>query len=221
VAEPLVLFVEAYWRSPWDFSVYVALREKRVEFSTSIAMMRPGVGALDALAELSFTGTAPVLQHGSLWIAESLAIAEYIEEAFPAPLYPRLLPADLKDRARARQLMSWVRTGQHALRRDRPIERIIWPDDQPWKPLEPDARKVADQLIRVVDKLGANPGGLFGGEFGAVDADLGQALMRLLVAGDPMPAAVEAYARASWARPSVREFMERSRPPHPPPITRL
>ena len=55
------------------------------------------------------TGTAPVLQHGSLWIGESLAIVEYLEETFAPPAWPRLLPADVRDRAHARELSSWLR----------------------------------------------------------------------------------------------------------------
>jgi glutathione S-transferase len=102
------LRVEAFWRSPWDFSAFVCLREKGVPFHTSIAMTRPGVGLVDAMQERTLTGTAPVLQHDELWLAESLAIIEYLEETFPAPEWPRLLPEDTHDRARARQLLSWL-----------------------------------------------------------------------------------------------------------------
>jgi glutathione S-transferase len=214
----VVLYVEAFWRSPWDFSAFVALREKRVDFATSIAMLRPGIGALDALAELCLTGTAPVLQHGSLWVAESLAILEYLEEAFPPPRHPRLLPEDLRARARARQLLSWLRTGMEPLRRERPIEHIIWPGEAPVAPLSAEARKLADDLVRVVARLGADPAGLLGGGFGSVDAELTLALMRLVSAGTALPPAVDRYVRAIWARPSVREFVEHARPPRPPPV---
>lgn len=115
--ESLVLYVEAYWVSPWVCAVHVALREKGLSFATAVTVMRHGVGAIDQMHERTLTGTAPVLQHGTFMIAESLAIVEYLEEVFPDP---RLLPTDVRDRARARQVMTWMRDGHQALRRERP-----------------------------------------------------------------------------------------------------
>src|SRR5688572_32881595 len=103
---PLVLHVEGSWSSPWVCAVHVVLREKQLPFTTALAMVRSGVGAVDRMRERTMTGTAPVLQHGEFWLAESLAIVEYLEEVFPQP---NMLPADVRDRARARQLMAWMR----------------------------------------------------------------------------------------------------------------
>ena len=57
----------------------------------------------------------------ALWatLAESSAIAEYLEEVLPAPAHARLLPADVKNRARARQVMAWLRSDLGALRDER------------------------------------------------------------------------------------------------------
>jgi glutathione S-transferase len=212
----ITLHVEAFWRSPWDFSAFVCLREKQLPFHTSIAMTRPGVGLVDTMRERTLTGTAPVLQHGELWLAESLAIIEYLEEAFPPPGWPRLLPADLDDRARARQLLSWLRIGHDALRRERPIEHVLYPRPTPPPPLSPAAQRSADDLVRVVERLGAGGSrGLFG-DVGIVDVDLSFALMRLVATGQAVPAQVAAYAASVWARPSVREFIEHPRPPNSP-----
>jgi glutathione S-transferase len=219
--EPLMLHVEAFWRSPWDFSAHVALREKGVDFHTSIAMTRPGVGLVDTMRERSLTGTAPVLQHGTLWLAESLAIIEYLEETFAAPEYPRILPAERIDRARARQLLLWLRIATDALRRERPIEHVLYGRGATAAapPMSPAAQRQADDLVRVAERLGANgvSAGILG-SFCMLDADLAFALMRLVGGGAELPAAVEAYARAIWARPSVREFIEHPRPPNAPPL---
>src|ERR1051325_347014 len=48
-------------------------------------------------------GRVPVLRHGDFWLYETSAIALYIDEAFAEP---RLLPADMRRRALARQWMS-------------------------------------------------------------------------------------------------------------------
>ena len=212
--ESLVLYVEAYWVSPWVCAVHVALREKGLSFATAVTVMRHGVGAIDQMHERTLTGTAPVLQHGTFMIAESLAIVEYLEEVFPDP---RLLPTDVRDRARARQVMTWMRDGHQALRRERPAERFFYPSRTPPAPLSTEGQRVADELVRVATRLGADARGcLFGERFGIVDAELGFALMRLTSSGAAVPAAVHAYVDAVCARPSVREFLEHPRPPNPP-----
>jgi glutathione S-transferase len=191
--------------------VYVALREKQLDFTTAITMLRRGSGVIDVMHERTLTGTAPVLQHGDFWLAESLAIVEYLEEMFPRP---RVLPADVRDRARARQLMAWMRQDHGALRRERPAERILYPG--PIAPLSAEARAQADQLVRTAERLGANERGQVFEAFGAFDVELAFALMRLVASGFAVPTAVAGYAQGVWTRPSMREFIEHPRPPNPP-----
>jgi len=209
--EQLVLYVEASWSSPWVCVVHVALREKAVPFTTSMAMLRHGVGLIDAMHDRTLTGTSPVIQHGTFWLAESLAIVEYLEEVFPGP---RMLPEDLHDRARARQIMTWMRNDHGALRVERPSARIFYPlVDLP--PLSGAAQRAADDLIRVTERLGADARGcLFGGKFGVIDVDVAFALMRLVATGVEIPERLRAYIATVWARPSVREFIEHRRPPN-------
>lgn len=210
MAGPLVLHIEGSWSSPWVCAVHVVLREKQLPFTTALAMVRSGVGAVDRMRERTLTGTAPVLQHGEFWLAESLAIVEYLEEVFPKP---NMLPADVRDRARARQLMTWMRHDHDPLRRERPSEWIMYPRDRELPPLSPRASKAAADLVRVAEQLGADAGGcVFGGQFGVIDVDLSFALMRLIAGEIEVPAGVCAYAEAVWARPSMREFIDHPRP---------
>jgi len=214
--EPLTLYVEAFWLSPWTCTAFVALREKGLAFQTGIAMLRHGVGAKDALRDKTLTGTAPVLQHGTMFIAESLAIIEYLEDTFTADAWPRILPADRRERARARQLLSWLRIGTTALRRERPTERIFYPPGV-RPPLSDEARRDLDDLVYVAERLGAGASGtLFGDAFGVVDCDMAFALQRAITGGAEVPAAIAAYADAVWTRPSVHEYVAHPRPPNPP-----
>jgi len=214
--EPIALYMEAFWQSPWDCTCFVALREKGLQFQTSIAMIREGVGAIDALRARTITGRSPVLQHGQFWVAESIAIIEYLEDAFPAPGWPRLFSADLRQRARARQVLSWLRTTIEPLREERPSALIFYPQKEVLPPMTPRAQRCADRLLEVAVRLGVDANGRAFDEFGIVDLDLAFALMRLVRSGDPVPAPVVAYAEAVWARPSVREFVEHPRPPNAP-----
>jgi glutathione S-transferase len=211
----LTLYLDAFWASPWTAVVFSSLREKQLEFETSIAMMHRGVGALASLREHSLTGTAPVLRHGGLWIAESIAIIEYLEDAFAPPMFARMLPHPLGDRAHARELMAWIRTGLDALRTERSTESIFYPP-RARAPLSPAAQRGAELLVEVALRLGASPERWLFGAFGAADVDLGLALMRLVAANDPVPPALADYARAVWSRPSIAEFVNHTRPPNPP-----
>jgi glutathione S-transferase len=214
MTDSFVLYVEASWSSPWVCTAYVALREKALPFTTAIAMLRKGSGVIDGMHERTLTGTAPVLQHGGFWLAESLAIVEYLDELHPDT---RVMPADVKDRARARQLMTWMRNDHASLRDERPGERIFYPAIGAMPPLSSAARREAEDLVRVSERLGADDRGcVFGERFSIFDAELGFALMRLVATDEAMPAQIAAYARAVWARPSVSGFAEHPRPPNPP-----
>ena len=101
---PLTLYVDAFFSTPWDFRGWVALKEKGLEFATSRVMMSEGTGLTAAYREQSVTARVPGLQHGDFLVAESAAIVEYLEEAFPPPDYPRLWPEDLRARSRERQV---------------------------------------------------------------------------------------------------------------------
>ena len=215
--QSVTLYMEAFWRNPGDCSVFVALREKGVPFERSMGMFREGVGAVAALHARTITGTAPVLQHGGFWLAEALAIIEYLEEVFPPPQWPRLLPAELQPRTRARQLMAWLRTNLASLRRERSTDCMFFPLRDPMPPLTPEAARGAHRLLQIAEQLGAGPSGtLFGDQFSIADSDLAFDLMRLVAANDPVPERLAAYARAVWTRPSVREFVEHPRPPNVP-----
>lgn len=214
--EPLTLYVEAFWLSPWTCTAFAALREKGLPFQTGIAMLRHGVGAKDALRDKTLTGTAPVLQHGTMFLAESLAIIEYLEDTFAPPEWPHILPGDRRDRARARQLLSWFRIGLLALRTERPTERIFYPPAE-RAPLSDAARRDADDLLHVAERLGAGPHGhLFADGFSVADVDMAFALQRLITGGFAVPDALLAYANAVWTRPSVHEYVAHARPPNPP-----
>src|SRR4051812_42288345 len=106
----LTLYVDRFWISPYSLTAYVSLVEKELPFE----VVELGLDRRDhhdaAYAAGSLTGRVPSLRHGDYWLSESSAIAEYLAETFPFPSHPRIFPADLSDRGRARQLMGWFRS---------------------------------------------------------------------------------------------------------------
>ena len=83
----------------------------------------------------SLTSRVPALTHGDFHLTESTAIAEYLEQIYPAPDHLALYP-EAPGRARA-QLQAWLRGDLGALRQERPTETVFW--DQPGQPLSGDA----------------------------------------------------------------------------------
>lgn len=204
----ITLHAESGWVSPWVFHVMTALEEKRLPYELTLVPLPIPPEQRAAFADRAVLGKVPMLVHGGLWLTESLAISEYLAEAFRFPDYPRLFPADLGARARARQVMSWLRTDLFALREARPTTSVF--GTPVTTALGAAAQAQADELVRVATRLIAPGASSLFAEWCIADADLALALMRLVKSGDPVPAHVVAYAEAQWARPSLRGFLDRT-----------
>ncbi len=206
--EPLVLWGESKLESPYVFSCFVALREKRLDFELRTLSLAGGEHRRGDYPDRSLTGRVPALQHGDLWLAESSAIDEYLDEAFPSPRHPPLYPTRIDQRARARQVQAWLRSDLVPLRAARPTSSVF--GRAAVKPLDEAAQASVTALLRVAGALIA-PGAdyLFGCSFSIADADLALMLQRLVASGDPVPAALKAYANRVWTRPSIGEWLAR------------
>lgn len=209
--EPIVLYTDKFWISPYVFSCFVALHEKALPFETRALSLGDGEQHRMPFRDRSVTARVPALEHGDFMVAESSAILEYLEDAFPPPSHARLLPEAPRERARARQVMGWLRSDLGALREERPTTTMFYERTTATPKLSPTAQQAADKLVRVTELLlgerSAAPDA-----FSIADAELAFALMRLGLNGDPLPPKVRAFADAVWARPAVRAFAARERP---------
>jgi glutathione S-transferase len=215
---PLVLHGDRFWISPFVFSVYVTLKEKGVPFEVvELALDKQETRRPDYVAR-TLTGKVPAIYHGDgpdgFWLAESSAIIEYLEEAFGPPVHARVLPAEAPKRARARQVMSWLRTDMDPLREDRSTATMFYTHVD--RPLSAAAQACADRLLRTATAL--LPGGattLFGA-WSIADSELAFMLQRLALNGTALPPPLAAFVAAQWSRPSVRGFVERTRAEYVP-----
>ncbi len=202
----LTLYADSTWQSPWVFHVMVALEELRVRYKLEALPMPLSEAKRGELQAKAWLGKVPCLVDGELWLTESSAISEYLADRFPAPAHPRILPADLGERARARQIMSWLRTSLFALREDRPTTSVFQRPVQ--KPLSEKARVDAAELLRVAAQAIAPGKHTLFGEWCIADADLALALMRLVANSEPgVPQKIVDYALAQWGRASIRKFL--------------
>ena len=94
-----------YWH---PFSVFprrirVALREKQIACEEVEVDLPGGAHKTPEFLRMNPAGKLPILEDDGFVVAESTAILEYLEERHPTP---SLLPGDLRDRARVRQLVA-------------------------------------------------------------------------------------------------------------------
>jgi len=209
LAPMLTLYGEPLLDSPFVFTVFVALSEKQVPFEMRLVDLARGDQRAPEFVARSLTGRVPTIEQDGFSLSESLAIIEYLEETLPPPL-PRLLPAGLEARARARQLLGWLRSHLVALRAERPSSSIFY--DRVQTPLTARARADIELLVRIaMTLLEGKPAFLFG-DFSIADADLAFAAMRLVKNGDALPSRLQAHAEAVWQRPSVAAWTNLARP---------
>src|SRR5262249_55331104 len=132
-------------------------------------------------AARSLTAKVPMLEHDGFALAESLAIVEYLEDAFPQP---RVLPADARERARARQVLSFLRTDLFKLREERSTYTMFY--QRATQSLSPEAQAAADQLFAVAERV-LDGKSTIGSHWSIADADLAFMLGRLVFNHDPVP----------------------------------
>lgn len=104
----------SYWRSSAAYRVRIGLNLKGLRYETvPVHLVRDGGEQHQAeYAALNPQQLVPTLTHGVRVIRQSLAILEYLDEAWPSP---RLLPMTARDRARVRSLAQLVAADIHPL----------------------------------------------------------------------------------------------------------
>lgn len=206
----LTLNVDGYFVNQWDATCVVALEEKQLEYATARALLRDGGGVPAGLTTYTKIARVPALQHGDVWLTESSAIVEYLDDVFPDRTH--LLPRDPAARGRARQLMAFLRSDLFDLRTERSWWMCVYPTSD-LKPLSRNAERDARELVDIVQRLAAS------GElthWNIAHADLALTVLRLARTGFPVPTVVDSFLAANLARASVRAYVEHPRPPHPP-----
>jgi glutathione S-transferase len=199
------LFVDSNYLSPYAMSAYVALREKGIPFEVDLVDLKNGQQRSSTYSALSLPQRVPTISDGTFSLSESSAIAEYLDEAYPGPA---LYPADIKEKAKAREIQAWLRSDLSAVRQERSTE-VVFRKHTPL-PLSDKAQAAAQKLFGAVERL-LPPGEqtLFG-SWSIPDTDVALMLNRLVLAGDAVPERLAAYAAQQWQRPSVQAWVELS-----------
>ena len=193
--------------SSWSLRAALALELAGVSYSEQmIKLGQPDTRAL--ILQYSATGKVPLLQteHGT--IADSLAIAEYLNEQFPAA---QLWPADIAARAQARSACAQMHSGFFGLRANLPFDLS---HDQALASMPAEARADIERISALWAEcraLAIESGPYLFGDWSIADAFFTPVAARvrhyqndLSAHGDDGTAA--AYVAALLAQPHFREW---------------
>ena len=206
---PLTLFVDHQFTSPYALSVYVTLREKGITFATERLDLGTQENQLAGYRQQSLTARVPMLVHNEFTLSESSAISEYLEDVFAPPTYEPVYPQDAQLRARARQVQAWLRSDLMHIRNERGTDTVFIQATD--KPLSASALEAADKLFRVADQLLPTRANHLFGQWCVADTDLAMMLNRLVMNGDTVPERLKTYATQQWQRPSVQQWVLQQR----------
>lgn len=107
-----LLIGDKVWSS-WSMRPWLALTRTGAPFTETYIRLHQTETHFNALAAGSPTGMVPVLKDGDLVVWDSLAICEYLAEAFPDA---RLWPSERSARAVGRSAIAEMHAGFHSLR---------------------------------------------------------------------------------------------------------
>lgn len=102
----------SYYRSSTAYRVRIALNLKGLAHDIIPVNLLKGEQHEASFTRINPSYGVPVLEDGSLTLAQSLAIIEYLEESHPLP---HLLPQDIAGRARVRSLAYIIGCDLHAM----------------------------------------------------------------------------------------------------------
>ncbi|PRP71865.1 maleylacetoacetate isomerase [Chromobacterium amazonense] len=106
-----------YFRSSAAYRVRIALNLKGLAYQYRAVNLLQGEQRSAEYLAINPHGLVPLLDDGGVRIAQSLAICEYLDEAYPDS--PRLLPADPALRAQARSIALAIAADIHPLQNPR------------------------------------------------------------------------------------------------------
>jgi glutathione S-transferase len=203
----MLLYVDSNFASPYGLVAFVSLLEKGVAFDVKPLELYANAQREAGFASTSITSRVPTLVHDEFALSESSAICEYIDETFAGT---RLYPADLRDRARARQIQAWVRSDLMPIRDERPTFVVFCGARRPA--LSAQAIEAANKLFAAALRLlDGRTDSLFA-QWSIADVDLAMMLQRLVAHGDSVPEPLVDYANLQWRRPSVQQWINQQRP---------
>ena len=200
--------------SSWSMRPWVLLRQADIAFEE----IKVRFDSFDSASSFKKTidnvspvGKVPALVDDGFVVWDTLAIAEYLAEKFPAKA---LWPQDMQARARARSLCAEMHSGFGALRSACPMNieadlaavgQLIWRD-------KPAVRADVARIVAMWrELLEQSKGPMLFGQFTHADAYFAPVAMRLKTYALPVPASITAYIDRLCATNGVKAWIDDAR----------
>ena len=110
-----------YFRSSASYRIRIILNLKKQDYESVAVMLNRGEQLDESFKAINPMGFVPVLDSDDGLMAQSPAIAEYLEECFPDP---GLLPSDAVGRARVREMMHTIGCDIHPIQNLRVLKYL-------------------------------------------------------------------------------------------------
>ena len=188
--------------SSWSMRAWVLMRELGIEFEERVLPLFTESFARE-IVKYSPARRVPVLLVGEFAIWETLAIAEYLAEAFPDR---GVWPTDAFERARARSVCAEMHAGFGALRANMPMNVEAHLPGRGWNV---QVQSDIDRIVEIWSQLRtahAHSGPFLFGAFGAADAFFAPVVSRFETHQVETPPVCTAYRRAVLECASMRAW---------------
>jgi glutathione S-transferase len=193
--------------SSWSLRPWLALKRTGVAFEeVVIPLDRPETKS--KILENAPHGRVPSLRHGDVLVWESLAICEYLADAFPAAgLWPREAGA----RAYARAISSEMHAGLSKMRQALPMDIANrYPLGERLKFCQADVDRVTAIWREARERFGSRgahgAGPFLLGGFSNADAMFAPVTTRFVTYGVPLDGVCSAYVEAMQQWPAMQEW---------------
>jgi len=190
--------------SSWSLRPWLALKHSGLDFEEQlVALDRPDTA--EKIRAFSPSGRVPFLRHGAVDVWESLAMLEYLAEAFPAA---KLWPEDRAARAHARAVANEMHGGFAELRYTLPMDVSRDHRDQNR------AAKVQGQVDRIEGiwtdcrKRHGGEGSFLFGRFSVADCMFAPVVTRFDTYGVKLAPAAADYVATVMKLPAMQAWIE-------------
>ncbi len=192
----------------WSLRAWLALKATGEAFDeVVIPLYQPG--SRETLLKYSPSGRVPALHHGDTVVWDSLAICEYLAEAFPAA---GLWPDDRAARAMARAASAEMHAGFRALRSQFPMNvRSSFPGRDFSPEAQADINRVMSIWRAARTRHGEGNGDFLFGRFTIADAMYAPVVSRFRTYKIDLEREADEYCDAVTSLPAMQEWAAAAR----------
>ena len=187
--------------SSWSLRAWLLLKHFSIPFREHMVSVA-GRNYNPALKPLAGNARVPSLHEDGFQVWESIAIAEFLAERYPA-----MWPADARARARARSISAEMHAGFVPLRTAMPMNLKF---KLKGKPASTEVQRDIDRVIEIWEEartqFATADGPYLFGAFSVADAMFAPLVWRLHIYNFALPPLAASYRDTMLAHPAMREW---------------